>query len=50
MINNYYIIPYVLLFLGFMGWAIFDNTIIALCNKCTLICKKSLSNMTKYKL
>lgn len=50
MINTYYIMPYVILFLCYVGWSFFDNTIIALCDKCTLLCKKNLSNITKYKL
>lgn len=50
MINTSYIIPYVILFLVYVGWSLFDNTIIAFCNKCSLLCKKNLSNITKYKL
>jgi hypothetical protein len=50
MITVYYIIPYVILFMLFAGWAFFNNTLLALCEKCSSLCKKNLSNLTKYKL
>lgn len=49
-INVYYIVPYTALFLIFVGWSLFQNTFIALCDKCTTCCTKSLTNITKYKL
>ena len=45
-----YILPYLIAFLLLAGWSIFDNTIIALFIKCALLCRKNLSNITKYKL
>jgi uncharacterized membrane protein len=50
MITVYYIIPYVLMFLLFTGVAVFNNTLVAFCEKCSSLCKKNLSNITKYKL
>lgn len=50
MITNYYIIPYVVMFLLFVGWSVLSNTLLAFCEKCSNLCKKSLSNITKYKL
>jgi hypothetical protein len=50
MVTVYYIIPYVIMFLLFAGWAVFENTLIAFCEKCMSLCKKNLSHITKYKL
>jgi len=49
-IHTYYILPYVISFLGLVGWLLFDNTIYALFVKLALLCRKNLSNVTKYKL
>ena len=50
MIKTFYIIPYVLMFLLYTGWLVFSNTLLVFCDKCSNMCKKNLSNMTKYKL
>jgi len=50
MIKTFYIIPYVIMFLLYTGWLVFSNTLLAFCDKCSNMCKKNLSNITKYKL
>jgi len=49
-INTYYIIPYVLILIVLIGRAVFNHTFLAFCDKCNNLCKKTLSNITEYKL
>lgn len=49
-IHTYYILPYVITFLGLVGWLLFDNTIITIAVKLAFLCKKDIRNDTKYKL
>jgi hypothetical protein len=44
-ITTYYIVPYVILLIALLGRAVFRHTLLAFCDKCSNLCKKTLSNI-----